>query len=176
MSRYRVPIPSDTLYSGSDCAHQSQISGPLYTPPYWRNTTGTLTSQSPSAHLSLDWRSSLSFRSQFHLFQCSSAVIGTPKSPLSGMALLYFIPYSIRPYTRYSAWDGNSSILTGDPWSQLLLLYCIPHSLPPPPTPFQLSSTGIALLNSHGCSSAWMCAPPFDSALLTPTFGTAPLA
>jgi len=81
ISRHILSIPYDKFYSGSHCTHQSHISGPLPTPlPPWcgANSTRIRAPQFPSALLILDSLSSISFHSQFLLFQRSCAGIGTP--------------------------------------------------------------------------------------------------
>jgi len=97
-------------------------------------------SQSPSTHLNLDSISSISFPSQFHHFQHSSAAIENPESPLAGVLLLYFIPRFIPLFLHSWPWDESSFICNGTSWSGLLLLYSILQTLPPLP-PFQWSNT-----------------------------------
>jgi len=79
-------MSSEKFFSRSHCTNQSHISGKLHTPTpcssltaVWCNSAIRLTSQSPSALLSVDLLSSISYRSQFFLFQCSSTGIGTPQ-------------------------------------------------------------------------------------------------
>jgi len=55
----------------------------------------------------------------------SSRWIDTSLFPLSGLTLLYFIPLS-------AAWTGSSWIPTSTAWHRLLLVYCLPQSLPLP--------------------------------------------
>jgi len=59
--------------------HQRQLHPP---PPLWRNSTRIGAPQYSSELLSLDWTSSMSFHSQFLLFQRSSIQFCTPYPPL----------------------------------------------------------------------------------------------
>jgi len=110
--------------------------------------------------LSLESHSSLSFCSQFLLFQHSSAGIRTPWSPLAWLELRYFIPCTIHPFPCSLAWDGSSVIPTGS--------LIVESALGTPNPPFRCSSVGRALINPHQGFPAWIGTALFHSTILTP--------
>jgi len=120
-----------TLHSSITHYWPALYSHPSPSPPQW-NCASIGAPHFLLTLVRLNWWFSMSFHSQFLLYERSSAGRGTPLSPLSELVLFYFIPHSMPPFPHSSAWDGSYSISTCASQSGLWLLYCIPHSLSSP--------------------------------------------
>ena len=140
----------------------------------WRNSARIGAPQSPSALLSLDSLSSISYRSQFLLIWRSSAGIGAPLSPSALLSLDSLSSISFRSqfllFQRSSAGIGTPQ----SPLSWLVLLYFIPRSIPP----FLCSSAwdGSASIPTGALQSGLLLLYSIPHSLPTiPLFGVPPL-
>ena len=154
ISRYILYICCGPFCYSSHCTHESHVTGPLET-TLWHIFCTIGAPQFPSVFLSLDCRSSVSFRALYPPVRPVQLGTGTPQflPALLGLNCHSYIAFHI-PYSPLICGapplGSHSWIPIGAPLHALALLNVIPHSS----CPFLRFLTGMGTPQSHQRSSA----------------------